>query len=68
MCECAYINRVLNIPLVLNMLKFGIRQSSEYGTVLNMSALYSIMDVPRICLGRLLNISWVLNMLGFLMY
>ena len=68
MCECAYINRVLNIPLVLNMLKFGIKQSSEYGTVLNMSALYSIMDVPRIFLGRLLNISWVLNMLGFLMY
>ena len=46
-------------------------QTSEYGIVLDMTGVTQYATVtqrseyPRICLDRVLNISWVLNMPGF---
>ena len=39
MPECAKINRIVDMPRVLNMSKFRIWQSSEHGSVLNMPTL-----------------------------
>ena len=44
---------------ILNLAKFWIWQGSQYASVTQRS------DYARICLSRVLNISWVLNMLGF---
>ena len=41
MLKGAYINRILNMPLVLNMSK-----SLEYSRVLNMRALHSVLNMP----------------------
>ena len=43
----------------LNTEKFGIWQISQYASVTQRS------EYVRICLGRVMNISWVLNMPGF---
>ena len=45
-----------------NMPKFWILVSSEYGYVLNVSALNSILNCARICLDRIMNIYWALNL------
>ena len=50
MPELAYINKILNMPRVLNMPKFLIWKGPKYATM---------------CLDKVLNISWVLNMPGF---
>ena len=47
MPDCAYINRILNMHRVLNMPKFRIRQSSEYGRVLNMRTLNIVLNMPE---------------------
>ena len=47
MTECAYINMILNMPPVLNMLKFWIWRSSEYWRVLNMRALHSVLNMAK---------------------
>ena len=52
-------NRILNMPLVLNMPKFLIWQDYQYASSTQLS------EYARICLGRVLNISWVLNIPGF---
>ena len=52
------------MPPVLNMPIFWIWWSSEYGRVLNMPALHSVLNMPK-CLDRVLNTSWVLNMPEF---
>ena len=51
MPECAYINRILNMPRVLNMPNFLIWQISEYANVTQRS------EYARICLDRVLNVS-----------
>ena len=43
MPECAYTNRILNMPWFLNMPKFWICLSSEYGRLFNMRALHSVL-------------------------
>ena len=48
MPDCAYINRILNMPWVLTMLKFWIWQSSEYGRVLNMQPRVIILNIPNV--------------------
>ena len=45
--EYAYIKMILNMPQVLNMPKFWIRQSSEYGRVLNTRALHNVLNMPE---------------------
>ena len=50
MPKCAYINMILNVPCVLNIPKLCIRPSSEYGMVLNMLALHSILNMPEYAL------------------
>ena len=52
---------VLIMPKLLN-------KSCEYGRVLNMQVLHSILNIARICLDRVLNIFWVVNMPGFWMW
>ena len=52
MPECAYINEIPNIPRVLNKSKFCIWQSSEYGRVLNMRALHSVLNMPEYALAE----------------
>ena len=65
MPECAYINKILNIPRVLkygkipNMAKLSIWKGSQYASIKQHS------EYARIWLDRVLNISWVLNMPGF---
>ena len=66
MPECAYINRILNMPQILNMPKFWLWQCCEYGRVLNMWTLHSILSMPEYAL-TVVNISWALNMPGFWM-
>ena len=44
---------------ILNMAKFYIWQGSQYANVLQRS------EYPRICLDKVLNIAWVLNIPGF---
>ena len=53
MPECAYISRILNMPWVLNMPKFRIWKSSEYRKVLNMLAIYSVLNMPEYALTEL---------------
>ena len=67
MPEHAQINRILNMPGVLDMSKLWIGQGSKYGKVLIMQVLHSVLNIPeyeypRICLNRALNVSRVLNM------
>ena len=50
MSECVYINRIPNMPWVLNMSKFGRWQSSEYGRVLDMWVLHSVLNMPEYAL------------------
>ena len=45
MPEIVYINMILKIPQVLNMPKPGKWKSSEYGSILNMRALHSILNM-----------------------
>ena len=45
MSECAYINMILYMPLVVNTSNFWIWQNSEYDRVLNMRALHSILNI-----------------------
>ena len=45
-----YVNRILNMPRVLNIPKFWIWQSSEYGSVLNMRASHSVLNIPEYAL------------------
>ena len=52
------------MPGVLIMPKLLIK-SCEYDRVLNMQVLHSILNIARICLDRVLNIFWVVNMPGF---
>ena len=59
MPECAKMNRIVDIPRVLNMSKFRIWQSSEHGRVLNMPTLQWRSKYARTCLDRALNISRV---------
>ena len=47
MTECVEIKRILNMPRVMNMLKFWIRQISKYDRVFNMSALHSLLNMPE---------------------
>ena len=47
MPEFAYINRILHMPGVLTMSKFGIWQSPEYDRVLDMSALHCVLNMPE---------------------
>ena len=47
------------MPCVLNMPKFSICQGSQYASVTQRS------EYAKICLDRVLNISWALNMSGF---
>ena len=54
MCECAYINKILNMSRVPNVATFRLLQ---YASVLQCSG------YARICLDRVLNIFWILNML-----
>ena len=44
---------------ILNMGKFGIWQGSQHASVTQR------LEYARICLGRVLNKSWILNMPGF---
>ena len=48
------------MPSVLNMPKFWMWQGSQYTSITQHS------EYARICIDRVLNISWVLNMSGFL--
>ena len=41
MPDCAYTNRILNKPRALN------KQSFEYGRVLTMRALHSVLNLPE---------------------
>ena len=53
MSEYAWIRlnkQILNMPPVLNILKFWIYQSSEYDRVLNMQVLYSVLNMPEYAL------------------
>ena len=52
MPECVYINRIPNMPWVLSMSKFWRWQSSEYGRVLNMWALHSVLNMPEYALNK----------------
>ena len=47
-----YISRILNIPWVLNVPKFLIWQSSEYGRVLNMRAFHNVLNMPEHALTK----------------
>ena len=53
MPECAKINKILNLPRVLNKPKFWIWQSSVRGSVLNMPALHSVLNMPENALTEL---------------
>ena len=55
MPECAWINRILNMPRLLNIPNFQIWQGFQYASVTKHS------ENARICLDRVLNISWVLD-------
>ena len=46
----AYLNRILNMPWVLSMPKFLIWYSSEFGRVLNMLVLHSILNMQEYAL------------------
>ena len=62
MTEYAWIclkSRLLNLPRILNMAKFWIRQKSQYASITQNS------EYAMICLDRFLNISQILNMTGF---
>ena len=59
MPECAYTNRILDIPWVLNMSKLGIWMGSQYASITQS------FEYARIHFDRVLNTSWVLNMPGF---
>ena len=62
MPECAYKNRILNMGqayLRLNLPKFWVWQGSKYASITQHS------EYARMCLDRVLNISRVINMLGF---
>ena len=50
MPECAKIDKILNMPMILNMPKFWIWQSYEYDRVLNMWALHRHLTMPE-CLA-----------------
>ena len=58
MPEYPSINRVLNMPPVLNMPNFWIWQGSQYVNATQRS------EYARICLDRIRNISRVVNMTG----
>ena len=47
MTETDYINKILNMPRVPKMPKFWLWQSSEYGRVLNMPMLHSVLNIPE---------------------
>ena len=45
MPESVYINMILKMPPVLNMPKPGKWKSFEYGSILNMRALHSVLNM-----------------------
>ena len=45
MPECAYTSKIMNMPRVLNVEKFGIWKNCEYGRVLHMRASHSILNM-----------------------
>ena len=57
MPECAYINRILSMPRVLNIPQFWLSKCFQYDSTTEHCG------YARIYLDRVLNISWVLNML-----
>ena len=59
MSECAYLNRILNMSVVLNMPKFRVKQGSHYTSVTQRS------EYDRICHDSGLNVTLVLNIPGF---
>ena len=50
MPEHAQINRILNMPGVLDMSKLWIGQGSKYGKVLIMQVLHSVLNIPEYAL------------------
>ena len=81
MPEYAQINRVLNMPQALNMSKFWIWQSSEYGRVLKRRTLHTLLKMSwqsseyisgskyaRTEYGRILNIQKVHKVLNLPQY
>ena len=59
MSECAYLNRILNMSVVLNMPKFRVKQGSHYKSVTQRS------EYDRICHDSGLNVTLVLNIPEF---
>ena len=54
------------MPRVINMPKFGIWQSSEYGAQgPQYASVTQRSEYARTCLDRVLNISYILNLSGF---
>ena len=47
MPEYAQMNKILNVPWVLNMPKLWTWKSSEYCKVLNIQALHSVLNMPE---------------------
>ena len=63
MPQCDEINKILNMPMVLNIPTFLIWQSSEPGRVLNMRAFHNVLNMSEYALlDRDLNIYRVLIM------
>ena len=50
MPEYASISSILNMPQVLNMAKFLIWRSFEYGRVLSMQSLHGVLNMPEYAL------------------
>ena len=59
MPECAYINRILNMPRVLKMSKFCICQSSEYGSGTQYTGVTQRSEYARVTQGPKYATKWL---------